>query len=118
MKADLTADFLERDFLRLHKPVKRSRADPKIGGDFVNRENMLHRKKENWPTRDPFLVSNHPVCDIAQMISDLVAIMVWWNALQSFPGIAAFGYFYGFVAAVFAIEALETLNRPKSRNGN
>jgi hypothetical protein len=52
------------------------------------------------------------------MISDLVAIMVWWNALQSFPGIAAFGYFYGFVGAFFAIEALETFSRQKSRNGN
>lgn len=52
------------------------------------------------------------------MISDLFAIVVWWNAVQNYPGlIDALGYFYGIVAASFALEALETYIQQKPRSG-
>ena len=53
------------------------------------------------------------------MISDWFAIVVWWNALQNYPGLLdAFAYFYGIVAASVALEALETYNRQKPSNGS
>lgn len=51
------------------------------------------------------------------MISDLFAIVVWWNAVQNYPAfLDALGYFYGIVAAAFALEVFETYIQQKPRS--
>jgi hypothetical protein len=44
------------------------------------------------------------------MISELFVIVIWWNALQNYPGLLdSFGYLYGLAAASFAVQAIDRL---------
>jgi hypothetical protein len=78
------------------------------------RPQCIIRESYEWvekkPAKSARFVANTRTCYLRRMISELFVIVIWWNALQNYPGLLdSFGYLYGLAGASFAVQAIDRL---------